>query len=132
MRKHKNEKGNKGDPLSEKSFKMALRIVNLYKYLTIEKKEFVLSKQMLRSGTNPGAMIREAKHAESDADWIHKLSIAQKETNETTYWLELLNASDYLTNDEFNSIYTDVNEVYKILTSSILTKKHSLKKIHSS
>ncbi len=115
--------GDRHDPLKSKSFAMAVRVVNLYKYLSLEKHEFVLSKQILRCGTNPGAMVREAKNAESDADWIHKLSIAQKEANETLYWLDLLAATDYLSDEQYKSIYSDVDEVCRLITSSILTKK---------
>src|ERR1044072_5761902 len=86
--------------IQEKSFLFALRVVKLYKHLKTDKKEFVLSKQLLRSGTSIGANIREAKNAESTADFIHKLSIAQKETDETLYWLELLYKSEYLTDNE--------------------------------
>ena len=82
--------------LSEKSFAFALRIVQLYKYLTTEHKEYVLSKQVLRSGTSIGANIEEAKHAQSKIDFVHKLSIAQKEASETNYWIRLLSKSDYL------------------------------------
>ena len=114
------------DPLREKSFALALRIVKLNQYLTNEKKEYILSKQILRSGTNPGAMVREAKHAESSLDFIHKLSIALKETNETEYWLELLYRSGYVNEIEFNSLFKDVEEIGKILTSSIKTKKTKL------
>jgi four helix bundle protein len=85
-----------------KSFKFALRIVKLYQYIRSEKKEFVLSKQLLRSGTSIGAMIREAEQAESTADFIHKLSIAQKEANETDYWIELLYQSVYLDETSMN------------------------------
>ena len=114
------------DPLREKSFQLAVRIVRLYRYLTEDKKEYVLSKQVLRSGTNPGAMVREAANAESPVDFIHKLSIAQKETGETQYWLELLQVSEYLTESEFQSIYGDTEEIMKLLRSSILTKKKKL------
>lgn len=110
-------------PLRRKSFLLAKEIVELYKFLSNEKKEFVLSKQMLRSGTNPGAMIREAINAESKADFIHKLKIAQKEASETQYWLELLLASDYINADQFNSINNLTIEILKMTTSSILTIK---------
>lgn len=113
----------KPDPLKEKSFAMAIRIVKLYKYLTTEKQEYVLSKQLLRCGTNPGAMVREAKNAESDSDWIHKLCVAQKEAGETQYWLELLYATNFLSEEQFRSIFNDVDEVCRLITSSILTKK---------
>src|SRR5690242_10108812 len=75
--------------LKDKSFMFAIRIIKLYKYLCDEKKEFVLSKQVLRCGTSVGALVREAEHAESKADFVHKLAISQKEINETIYWLEL-------------------------------------------
>ena len=109
--------------LKEKSFRFAIRIVNLYKYLCEGKKEFVLSKQILRSGTSVGAMIREAEHSESIADFIHKMAIAQKEINETIYWLELLKETEYISNMEFESIHTDAVEIIKMITSSIKTAK---------
>jgi len=109
--------------LKEKSFQFALRIVNLYKFLCNEKKEFVLSKQLLRSGTSVGSNIREAQNAESKNDFIHKLSISQKECDETMYWLELLNQSKYLTDTEFASIHNDANEILKMLRSAIITSK---------
>jgi four helix bundle protein len=90
--------------VKEKSFDFALRIVNLYKYLCKEHQEFVLSKQLLRSGTAIGALIREAEHAESKADFIHKMAIAQKEANESEYWIELLFKSNYLNEKSFHSI----------------------------
>ncbi len=117
---------NKSDPLREKSFGMALRIVRLYRFLTEEKREYVLSKQVLRSGTNPGAMVREAANAESGVDFIHKLGIAQKETGETQYWLELLFKSNYINETEYNSINADTEEVMRLIRSSILTKKKNL------
>ena len=116
------------DPLRDKSFRLAVRIVKLSRYLVDEKKEFILSKQILRSGTNPGAMVREAANAESGMDFIHKLGIAQKETAETMYWLELLFKTDYLNETEFQSIQADANEVIKLLRSSILTKKKNIAK----
>jgi len=109
--------------LKDKSFKFAVRIVSLYKHLCEEKKEFVLSKQILRSGTSVGAMIREAEHSESIADFIHKLSIAQKEINETIYWLELLIKTEYISDKEFESINGDAVEIIKMITSSIKTTK---------
>jgi four helix bundle protein len=113
----------KNDPLKDKTFQLAIRVVNLYRYLAEEKKEYVLSKQVLRSGTNPGAMVREASNAESGADFIHKLAIGLKETGETQYWLELLWKTNYLSEPEFQSINDDTVEVIKLLTSSIVTKK---------
>ena len=116
--------------LKEKSFKFAVRTVNLYKYLCKEKKEFVLSTQILRSGTSVGAMVREAQHSESKADFIHKMAIAQKEINETIYWLELLCETEYLSNEECNSLNNDATELIKMLTSSIKTAKLSLTTNH--
>jgi four helix bundle protein len=116
----------KNDPLRDKTFLFAIRIVNLYRYLADDKKEYVLSKQVLRSGTNPGAMVREAANAESGADFIHKLAVALKETGETQYWLELLLKTNYLSESEFQSINADSIEVLKLLTSSIVTKKKKM------
>ena len=89
--------------IKTKSFSFALRIVKLYQFLNQEKKEYVLSKQLLRSGTGIGALVREAEQAESKLDFIHKLAIAQKEANESDYWLELLFQSDYLSQIQFQS-----------------------------
>lgn len=116
----------KYDPLKEKSFAFAVRIVRLNQFLIDTKKEFVMSKQIIRSGTNPGAMIREAKNAESDKDYIHKLSIAQKEIGETMYWLELLVETEYISQKQFKSIYDDATEIIKLLTSTIKTKKRNM------
>jgi four helix bundle protein len=109
--------------VKEKSFKFALRIVRLYGYLKEEKKEYVLSKQVLRSGTAIGAMIRESQYAQSKADFIHKLSIALKEANETDYWIELLFQSGYLEEKSYLSIHTDIEELLKLLTSIVKTTK---------
>jgi four helix bundle protein len=108
-----------------KSFSFALRIVKLYQFLSSEKKEFVLSKQLLRSGTAIGALVREAEQAESKADFIHKLAIAQKEANETDYWLELLFQSGYLNEAQFQSLNLDILEINKILASIIITSKQN-------
>ncbi len=117
-----------GSILLEKTFAFAIRVVKLYKYLVEEKKEFVMSKQILRCGTNPGTMVREAANAESGLDFIHKLSIAQKETAEVMYWLELLQATNYLNQPEFESMKSDAQEIMRLLRSSILTRKQNLKK----
>lgn len=114
--------------IKTKSFSFALRIVKLYQFLSIEKKEFVLSKQLLRSGTAIGALVREAEHAESKLDFVHKLAIAQKEANETDYWLELLFQSEYLNEIQFQSLNSDIAEINKILASIIITTKQNLKK----
>lgn len=102
--------------IKTKSFNFALRIIKLSQFLNQEKKEFVLSKQLLRSGTSIGALVRESEQAESKKDFIHKLAIAQKEANETDYWLELL----------FQSIKSDIIEINKILASIIITTKQKL------
>ena len=116
----------KDNNLRDKSFLFAIRIVNLSKYLIAEKKEYILSKQVIRSGTSVGAMVREAEHSESKNDFIHKLAMAQKEINETIYWLELLLATDYLKKDEFESINLDAVEIIKILTAIIKNTKSKL------
>jgi four helix bundle protein len=106
-----------------KSFDFAVRIVNLYKYLCHEKKEFVLSKQLLRSGTAIGALVREAQQAESKPDFVHKLAIALKEANETEYWVLLLRQTDYLSAPEAQSIIDDNTELLRLLTSILNTAK---------
>ena len=118
----------KGDIVRDKSLRFAIRIVNLFKYLKYTMREFVMSNQVMRSGTSVGAMIREAEFAESKMDFIHKLAIAQKECNETIYWLELLVKTNYLTEDEFDSLSADAIELLKMITSSIKTAKRSLGK----
>jgi len=112
--------------IKDKSFIFAVRIVKLYRHLQESKKEFLLSKQLLRSGTSIGAMIREAEHAETKNDFKHKMSIAQKEANETIYWLELLKETGYLTTTEFDSINENAVEIIKLITSIIKTTKTSL------
>ncbi|MRX37684.1 four helix bundle protein [Flavobacterium sp. LC2016-23] len=109
--------------IKEKSFAFAIDIVNLYKVLT-DKKEFVLSKQLLRSGTSIGANVRESEHAQSKADFIHKLSISLKEANETEYWLDLLYETKYLSDIEFQNIKPKIIELLRLLTSIIKTSKN--------
>ena len=111
--------------VGEKSFLFAIRVVKLYKILCNERKEYVLGKQLIRSGTSVGANVREALNAESNADFIHKLSVAQKECGETLYWLELLKSTDYLNENEFLSLHQDAKELQKIIRSIILTKKQN-------
>jgi four helix bundle protein len=118
--------GRKKGPIYEKSFAFALRIVKLAKYLQEEKKEFVLSRQVLRSGTAIGALVREAEHAESKADFAHKMNIALKEANETLYWLELLQQSEYITGQSFNSMQSDSEELIKLLVSIVKTTRENL------
>ena len=115
--------------LGDKSLQFALSIIEVYKLLVSEKKEFVLSKQVLRSGTSIGANIREAQNAESKMDFIHKLAIAQKECDETLYWLELLFKSNYLQQDKYDEMSGKAHEIIKMLRSSILTVKSKLKKM---
>ena len=103
--------------IAEKSFAFAVRIVNLCKYLRSQKKEFVLSKQLLRCGTSIGANIAEAQRGQSKADFTAKMSIALKEANEAQYWLRLLFHTEYLTKEEFQSIHKDLAEVLSILTT---------------
>jgi four helix bundle protein len=100
-----------------------VRVVGVHRYLTAAKREYVLVKQLLRCGTSVGAMVREAEHAESKTDFIHKLAIAQKEINEALYWLELLEATDYLTIPEAQSLRSDATELLKLLISSLKTAK---------
>ena len=111
----------------DKSYAFALRIIKLYKYLLTDKKEYVLSKQMLRSGTAIGALIKEGEHAQSKADFINKMSIALKEANETSYWIQLLKDSEYISQSEFNSIFSDSEELVKLLVSIVKSSKKSLK-----
>jgi len=113
----------KENVIKNKSFAFALRMVKLFQYLQSEKKEFVLSKQLLRSGTAIGALVREAEQAESKADFIHKMAIAQKEANESDYWMELLYQSCYIDETAFNSIKQDLSEILKMLSSIIITSK---------
>ena len=103
--------------IEEKSFNFAVRVVNLHKHLTAEKKEFVLSKQLLRSGTSIGANLCEAQRGQSKADFNAKMNIALKEANESEYWIRLLHRTDYLTDEEYNSIEKDAKELIAILVS---------------
>lgn len=114
--------------IKSKTYDFALRIVDLSKFLTSEKKEFVLSKRILRSGTRVGIKVREAEHAETKKDFIDEMEIAQKEINETIYWLELLHASEYVAEEEFKSLNNDAVEIIKIITAIIRTAKSNLNK----
>ena len=109
--------------LRDKSYQFAIKIVRLVQWLQAEKKEYVLSKQMLRSGTAVGALIREAEFGQSRADFTHKLSIGLKEANETEYWLSLLNDTDYIKELEFKQMQTEFKELIAILVASIKTLK---------
>ena len=116
------------NPIEKRAYQFALRIVNAYKYLTRQQSEFVLSKQMLRSGTSIGAMMREAKFAQSRADFVNKASIALKEANETLYWIELLHDSEYIDDKTFESIHNEANEITSILASIVKTTKENSEK----
>lgn len=109
--------------IKQKSFVFAIRIVKLYQYLSEQKKEFVLSKQLLRSGTSIGANVHEALQGSSKKDFINKLSISLKEAHETEYWLKLLYETNYLSKKEYESVLNDCIEIIKILTSIIVTTK---------
>ena len=113
--------------IKKKSFELAISGVNFYNFLVSEKKEFVMSKQFLRSITSVGANVREAVNAQSKLDFIHKLSIAQKECDESLYWLELLKETKYIDEKVFKSIYTQAVEVLKIIKSIIISTKKNLK-----
>ena len=113
----------KENVIVDKSKAFALRIIKMYKYLCSDKNEFVLSKQVLRSGTSIGANVKEAIRGQSKADFYAKMNIALKECSETEYWLELLHESDYIDDDAFYSIYEDCQEVIRILMSITKTQK---------
>lgn len=107
----------------DKSKTFAVRIIKLYKYLCENKKEYVLSKQLLRSGTSIGANVKEAIRGQSKADFVAKMSIALKEASETEYWLELLYETDFIDKKQFDSIYADNNELLKLLMSIVKSSK---------
>jgi len=120
-----NEGTKKENPVRDKSFGFALRIVKLAKYLRDERREFVLSNQVLRSGTAIGALVREAEHAQSRADFVSKMNIALKEANETDYWIELLHQSGEIDNQGYDSIHRDMEELLKLLVSIVKTSKQT-------
>ena len=111
--------------IKSKSFFLAVRIIECYKHLVQSKKEFVISRQLLKSGTSIGALIREAEHAESKADFIHKLSISLKEANETLYWIELLEATKFLEGRNSVKLKNETEEVLKILVKILKTLRKS-------
>ena len=116
-------RGRKNSVLCEKSLSFAVRIVKFYKYLCEEKKEYVLSKQILRSGTSIGANLRESRNAQSNADFFSKLNIALKEADETQYWLELFRLSELITEESFISLNQDLDELISMLVTAIKTIK---------
>ena len=119
----KGERENKNNIVQVKTYAFASRIIKCYKFLIAEQREFVLSKQLLRSGTSIGANVEEAIAASSTADFVHKLNIAAKECRETSYWLRLLHDNYYLPSSAFNSIHQDNAEIQRIITSIILSVK---------
>lgn len=116
----------KDNIIQQKSFLFAIRIVNLYKHLVSDKKEYVLSKQILRSGTSIGSNIEESIGGQSDKDFLSKISISYKEARETIYWLKLLKETKYISKEEFESIYNDANEICKILGSIQISMKNKI------
>ena len=112
--------------IQTKSYAFAIRIVNAYKFLTNDQKEYVLSKQMLRSGTAIGALVAEAHHAQSSADFLNKMNVALKEANETFYWLSLLRDTDYLSEQIYKSISIDCKKLIALLVSIVKSVKSSL------
>lgn len=110
--------------LKTKTFDFAVRVIKLYKFLRKNYSEYELSQQLLRSGTSIGALIRESEHAESRKDFLHKLNISLKESNESVYWLELLYATDYINKRMFESLMNDAVELLKMLISSVKTTKN--------
>ncbi len=113
----------KNSILKEKTYAFALKVIKVYKQLTTEHREFIVSKQFLKAGTAPGALVREAEFAQSKPDFVSKLSIALKEANECNYWISLLKDSEYITAETATSLTTDNNEIIYILISSINTAK---------
>ena len=113
----------KNNIIVDKSKTFAVRIIRLYQYLCSQKKEYVLSKQILRSGTSIGANVKEAIRGQSKADFYAKMNIALKEASETEYWLELLHETDYISEKEFESIYSDCQELLKILMAITKTRR---------
>ncbi len=115
------------DPLKGQSYRFALRIVKLCRWLQVECSEYVLSKQLLRSGTAIGALVHEAEFAQSKSDFLNKLSVALKEANETKYWLHLLYDSEFINDKMFQSIHPDIQSLLKLLVSSTKTLKEQVK-----
>jgi len=116
------------DGVKDKSYVFTIRVVKLYKILSVKKREFVLSKQLLRSGTATGALVKEAEHAESKTDFLNKMNVALKEADETEYWLMVLRDTDFITHDEFNSIHKDAATISRMLISIVRTTKETLSK----
>ena len=114
----------KSNIIKEKSFKFSLKLIQLYKDSTSRELPNYLTKQMIRSGTSIGALVRESEHAKSRADFIHKFSIALKEANETEYWIDLLHQTKYISTERFKPLKADIIELLKILTAIVKTSKN--------
>jgi four helix bundle protein len=114
-----------GNIVKDKSYTFALRIIKVYKFLINDQRECILSKQVLRSGTAIGALVKEAEHAQSKADFINKMNVALKEANETEYWIMLLKDSEYIDEKSFQSIHQDCSELIKLLASIVKTSKQN-------
>ena len=127
-RRMKNSRNRKDSLPHAKSYAFALRVIGMNRCLREQEQEFVLSKQVLRSGTAIGALVRESEYAQSQADFINKLSVAMKEANETDYWLNLLHDSQYINDNSFESMEKDCGELIALLISSIRTVKNNQKK----
>ena len=121
----------KENVIAKKSFAFSVRTVNLYRYLSEQKKEYVISKQIYKSGTSIGANIAEAQRAQSTADFVAKMKIALKEANETQYWLQLLHETGYISDKEFESVHDDLLEILKILTAICKHYPQSNQRIHN-
>ena len=115
----------KSNVIAEKSEEFAVRIVNLYKHLTLKKKELIMSKQIFRCGTSIGANISESRNAQSSSDFVNKLNIALKEADETAFWLRLLKRTEFISAEEFESMGNDLNEIISLLVSIIKTTKNN-------
>ncbi|HRN70200.1 MAG TPA: four helix bundle protein [Candidatus Woesebacteria bacterium] len=114
------------NPIKDKSFQFAIQIINLYKFLTLEKKEYIMSKQVLRSGTSIGANIEEAIGGHTKKDFLSKVTIAYKEARETNYWLQLLKETKYISDNQFNILFTSLEEILKIITAIQKTAKKNI------
>ena len=121
--------GNSKNILSKKSYEFSISIIRIYKSIITEQKEFTLGKQLLRSGTSIGALIRESEFAQSKADFINKLSISLKEANETKYWLSLLHDTEYIEKDSYTKLNSEVMELIALLVASIKTSKKSINRL---
>lgn len=118
----------KNNVIYDKSFEFAIRIINVYKSIVEEKKEFVMSKQLLRAGTSIGANVKEGLAAQSKKDFVAKLYIASKEAHETEYWLELLTTTGYIEQEQAKTLLDELKQIKKILSSIILTTKNNMDK----